>query len=209
MMTATSMLPSGKFAGACRNRKTAPTATFIPRVFMIRASINETSRTSPVALRRKTPVVPPLPIETAVLIPLPSSLLPLSGADQMKDTVLAMKTLDREAEAIRPIDHARKFDWTVGRVEGRSLDLERGRAGRQAEQLGLFLAANHLDGADRSGGHDAIQRLHRPIQRTVGQVGMQDVGKRLRAEVGVQQGSRLAIDRGPPANEYELPLPRL
>src|SRR2546422_7632908 len=170
MMTATSMLPSGKFAGACRNRKTAPTATFIPSVFMISASINETSRTSPVALRRKTPVVPPLPIDTAVLIPLPSSLLPLSGADQMKDTVLAMKALDREAEAIRSIDNARKFDRTVSSVEGRSLDLEGGCARRQAEQLRLTLAANHLDGAHRSGGHDAIERLHRPIERTVSQV---------------------------------------
>src|SRR3989442_6510070 len=163
MMTATSMLPSGKFAGACRNRKTAPTATFIPSVFMISASINETSRTSPVALRRKTPVVPPLPIDTAVLIPLPSSLLPLSGADQMKDTVLAMKTLDREAEAIRSIDNARKFDRTVSGVESRSLDLEGGCAGRQAEQLRLLLAANHLDGADGSGGHHAVERLHGPV----------------------------------------------
>src|SRR3989442_13749165 len=122
MMTATSMLPSGKFAGACRNRKTAPTATFIPSVFMISASINETSRTSPEALRRKTPVVPPLPIDTDVLIPLPS-LLPLSGADQMKDTVLTMKTLDSEAESIHPIDHARKFDRTDGTVEGHYFDL--------------------------------------------------------------------------------------
>ena len=36
----------------------------------------------------------------------PFCLLPLSGADQMKDTVLTMKTLNGEAKAIRPIDHA-------------------------------------------------------------------------------------------------------
>src|SRR5260370_32811965 len=127
MTTATSMLPFGKFAGAWRNRKTAPTATFMPSVFMIRASINETSRTSPVALRRKTPVVPPLPVETAVLIPLPS-LLHLSGADQMNDAVLAMKTFDREAEAVRSIDHARKLDGTIGRVVVLAFDLKCGRA---------------------------------------------------------------------------------
>src|SRR5713101_4405518 len=177
MTTATSMLPFGKFAGAWRNRKTAPTATFILSVFMIRASINETSRTSPVALRRKTPVVPPLPVETAVLIPLPSSLLPLSGADQMNDAVLAMKTLDREAEAVRSIDHARKLDGTIGRVVGRAFDLKGGRAGNQAEQLGLLLAANHLDGAGGPGGYDPVELFHRLVEGSLGKVGLENFGE--------------------------------
>src|SRR5438876_6901253 len=161
MMTATSMLPSGKFAGACRNRKTAPTATFMPSVFMIRASISETSRTSPVAFRRNTPVVPPLPTETAVLILSLLSAPPLSGADQMNDAVLAMKTFDREAEPIRSIDHTRKFNRPVGRVVGRALDLESGGARDQAEQLRLVMAANGLVGAGGPGRHDAVERLHR------------------------------------------------
>src|ERR1700730_3130453 len=159
MMTATSMLPSGKLAGACRNRKTAPTATFMPSVFMIRASISETSRTSPVALRRNTPVVPPFPTETAVLMPLPLLVAPpLSGADQMNDAVLAMKALNREAEAIRSIDHTRKLDRPVGRVVRRALDLEGGRPWDHAEQLGLVLAANDLDGARGPGGYGPGER---------------------------------------------------
>src|SRR2546422_10528893 len=187
MMTATSMLPSGKFAGACRNRKTAPTATFIPSVFMISASINETSRTSPVALRRNTPVVPPFPIETAVLMALLASLLPLSGADQMNDTVLVMKAFDGEAEAIRSIDHARKLDRVVRFVVGRALDLEGGRARDQPEQLRLLLATNHLDGAGCPGGNDAVERLHRPIEGPIRQVRMQDFGKRLRGKIGIEE----------------------
>src|ERR1700694_5316993 len=118
MMTATSMLPSGRFAGAGRNRKTAPTATFMPSVFMIRASMSETSRTSPVALRRNTPVVPPLPIPTAVLMLSLSSWFGSSGADQMDDAILAMETLDGEAESIRPVGHARKLDGAVLGIEG-------------------------------------------------------------------------------------------
>src|SRR3989440_2281004 len=207
MMTATSMLPSGKFAGAWRNRKTAPTATFIPSVFMINASISETSRTRPVALRRKTPVVPPLLIDAAVLIPLPS-FAPLSGADQMKDTVLAMKTLDGEAETIRSIDHTRKFERTIGRVVRRALHLEGGRARDQAEQLCLFLAANDLDGAGRPSGDDAVEHLHRPIERVLGQLGVHDLGKSLRGEIGVEQGNGFAFHRRQPADQEELPLRR-
>src|SRR5712691_8437273 len=206
MTTARSMLPFGKFAGAWRNKKTAPTATFMPSVFMIRASISETSRTSPVAFRRNTPVVPPLPTETAVLIPLLLLGPPLSGADQMNDAVLAMKTFDREAEAIRSIDHTRKLDRPVGRVVGRALDLEGGRAGYQAEQLRLVLAANHLDGAGGPGRHDAIERLHRQVEGVLGQFGVQDFGKRLGGKVGVEQGNRFTLDRCQPADEKELPL---
>src|ERR1700687_3729590 len=209
MTTASSMLPFGKFAGAWRNRKTAPTATFIPSVFMIRASISETSRTSPVALRRNTPVVPPLPVETAVLIPLPLLVAPpLSCADQMNDAVLAMKTLDREAKAIRSIDHTRKLDRPVGRIVGRALDLEGGRPWDQAEQLGLVLAANDLDGAGGPGRHDAIECLHRQVEGVLGQVGVQDFGKRLGGKVGVEQGNRFTLDRCQPADEKKLPLSR-
>src|SRR5438445_12655272 len=204
MMTATSMLPSGKFAGACRNKKTAPTATFMPSVFRIRASISETSRTSPVALRRNPPVVPPLPIETAVLIPLPLLVAPpLSGADQMNDAVLAMKTFDREAEAIRSIDHTRKFNRPVSRVVGRALDLESGRARDYAEQLRLVLAANDLDGARGPGRHDAVERLHRQVEGVLGQAGVQDLGKRLRGKEGGEEASRLAPARCQPPAERE------
>src|SRR2546426_7516918 len=207
MMTATSMLPSGKFAGACRNRNTAPTATFMPSVFMISASINETSRTSPVALRRNTPVVPPFPIVTAVLMTLLSSLLPLSGAHQMNDTVLTMKAFDGEAEAIRSIDHARKLDGAVRLVVGRAFDLEGGCAGDQPEQLRLLLAANHLDGAGCPGGHNAVERLHRPIEGAIRQVRLQDFAKRLGGEVGIEQRGGLAVHRCQPADEQELALP--
>src|SRR6202022_4974135 len=94
------------------------------------------------------------------LIPLPLLVAPpLSGADQMNDLVLAMKTLDREAEAIRSLDDARKLDGTIGRVVGGAFDLECGRAGNQAEQLGVLLAADHLDGAWASGGCDPIDPL--------------------------------------------------
>src|SRR6202035_4740783 len=169
MTTATSMLPFGKFAGACRKRKTAPTATFMPSVFMISASMSETSRTTPVALRRNTPVVPPLPVETAVLIPLPLLVAPpLSGADQMNDLVLAMKTLDREAKAIRSIDNTRKLDRPVGRVVGRAFHLEGGRAWDQAEQFGLVLASNDLDGAGGSRGDDVIELFHRLVEGSLG-----------------------------------------
>src|SRR5260370_22596317 len=89
---------------------------------------------------------------------------PLSGADQMNDAVLAMKTLDREAEAIRSIDHARKLDGTIGRVVGRAFDLECGRAGNQAKQLGLLLAADNLDRAGGSGWYDPIELLHRLVE---------------------------------------------
>src|SRR4029077_3430892 len=85
---------------------------------------------------------------------------PLSGADQMNDLVLAMKTLDREAKTIRSIDHARKLNRPVGRVVGRAFDLEGGRARNEAEQLRVLLAADHLDGAGGSGGDDAIELFH-------------------------------------------------
>jgi hypothetical protein len=49
MAIASSMLPPGKFPGACSNMKIAPSATFMPRVFMIRASHLDTSLTRPVA----------------------------------------------------------------------------------------------------------------------------------------------------------------
>ena len=51
--TDSTMLPPGKMAGACSSRKTDPTATFMPSVFMISASHIDTSRTRPVALRVK------------------------------------------------------------------------------------------------------------------------------------------------------------
>ena len=51
--TDSTMLPPGKMAGACRSRKTDPTATFMPSVFMMSASHIDTSRTRPVALRVK------------------------------------------------------------------------------------------------------------------------------------------------------------
>ena len=53
IITDSTMLPPGKMAGACRSRKTDPTATFMPSVFMISASHIDTSRTRPVALRVK------------------------------------------------------------------------------------------------------------------------------------------------------------
>src|SRR4051812_31758763 len=54
-ITASRMLPPGKAVCACRNRNTPPTATFIPKVFMMKASKKDTSRISPVELRTKTP----------------------------------------------------------------------------------------------------------------------------------------------------------
>src|SRR4029077_19710225 len=102
---------------------------------------------------------------------------PLSGADQMNDLVLAMKTLDREAKTIRSIDHARKLDGTVGRVVGRAFDLECGRAGNQAEEFGVLLATNHLDGAGGSGGHDAVELFHRLVEGSLGEVGLQNFGE--------------------------------
>ncbi len=53
MITASTRLPPGKIAGACWSSRTEPTATFMPRVFMMRASHMDTSRTRPVALRVK------------------------------------------------------------------------------------------------------------------------------------------------------------
>src|SRR5947209_19543331 len=88
----------------------------------------------------------------------------------MKDTVLAMKTLDGEAEAIRPIDHPRKLNRAVVRIEGCALDLKGRSARGETEQLRVLLATNHLDGADSPSGHDAIKRLHREIAGTFKQL---------------------------------------
>src|SRR5712675_2506964 len=105
----------------------------------------------------------------------------------MNDAVVAMKTLDGEAETIRSIDHARELDRTVGRVEGRAFDLERGRARGQAEQLSLLLAANHLDGAGCSGGYNGIELFHRLIEGSLAKVGVQDFGEGPRRQVCVQE----------------------
>src|SRR5438105_5365429 len=127
----------------------------------------------------------------------------------MKDTVLAMKTLDGEAEAIRSIDHARKLNRAVVRIEGRALDLKGRSARGETEQLRVLLATNHLDGADGPSGHDAIKRLHREIEGTFEQLGLRELGKALWRKVGIEQRDGLAVDRRQPADQEQLSFARL
>src|SRR5207237_5972597 len=127
----------------------------------------------------------------------------------MKDTVLAMKTLDGEAEAIRPIDHPRKLNRAVVRIEGCALDLKGRSARGETEQLRVLLATNHLDGANRPSGHDAIERLHREIEGTFEQLGLRELGKALWRKVRIEQRDGLAVDRRQPADQEQLSFPRL
>src|SRR5579864_4980586 len=123
MTTASTMLPPGKIAGACWSSRTDPTATFMPSVFMIRASHMDTSRTRPVALRVK--------LESC------GAPVALAGIDVMRSLpdVLELTAdavaLQREGEPVSPVQHARHLGRAVVMVEGRALDLERGGAGRQ------------------------------------------------------------------------------
>src|SRR3954452_17812372 len=118
MITASSMLPRGKLAGACRNRKTPPTATFIPIVFLTNASNADTSRTSPVALRANVRGgAAPGTLSTADI-----ALLLLMGGTAERDDVdhvgARADALDDEPEAVLAVDHARGFERLVLLVVG-------------------------------------------------------------------------------------------
>src|SRR5579864_8356672 len=154
MTTASTMLPPGKIAGACCSSRTEPTATFIPSVFMIRASHIDTSRTRPVALRVK----------------LESCGAPVTGAgvDVMRSLpdVLELTAdavaLQREGEPVSPVQHARHFRRAVVLVKGRALDLERGGARRQLQQRRLVVPElDDLDGGQRPAHLHAVEPLER------------------------------------------------
>ena len=56
-------------------------------------------------------------------------------------------------------------------------DLQGGRAGDQAEQLSLVLAANDLDRAGCSGGYNAVKIFHRLVEGSLAQVSLQNFGE--------------------------------
>src|SRR3954471_24548683 len=167
MITASSMLPRGKLPGACRNRKTPPTATFIPIVFMTRASNPDTSRTSPVALRANTRGggPPPWTASTAGI----ALLLLVSGSPERNDVDDVRgraDAVDHEAEAVLAIEHARGLERPVLLVEGDARHLERRRAAAHAEQRRLLaVAADDLDDARRAHALDPGALADRLVER--------------------------------------------
>src|SRR5213079_957570 len=108
--TDSTMLPPGKMAGACRSRKTDPTATFMPSVFMMSASHIDTSRTRPVALRVKLKSCAPVAD---------------AGADVMPELAAHAVALQREPEPVGPVQHARHLGRAVILIERGALDPER------------------------------------------------------------------------------------
>src|SRR6266702_6553708 len=131
MITATSMLPWGKYAGACKNRKTAPTAIFIPKVFMIKASNTDTSRSSPVALRRNIP--PELPTMPEEALSISCALLSVRRADEVQHPIIPPEALNGEKETVGSIEHLRKFHELVCYVILLSLHLQHRRSWRNTE----------------------------------------------------------------------------
>ena len=163
MITASTRLPPGKIAGACWSSSTEPTATFMPSVFMMRASHMDTSRTRPVALRVKlescgAPVaragVDVMRITSWARARPGPGLTGTMGHRRRADDVLELTAdavaLQREGEPVSPVQHARHLGRAVVLVEGRALDLERGGARRQLQQRRLVVPElDDLDGGQR------------------------------------------------------------
>src|SRR5216683_3059510 len=161
MPIASSMLPPGKLPGACSSMKIAPSATFMPRVFMIRASHLETSRTRPVAfLTNSCP--PPAKSEGRETSLAMWSSCAMSAAlgtapGYCLDDRDRSPAFDREPEPLGPVEHVRVLNRVIPLVPGDTDDPEHGRARRQAEQLCVLEPGPvDLDEIVRRGHLDAV-----------------------------------------------------
>src|SRR5260370_12029539 len=170
MMTARSILPPGKSAGACSNKKTPPTATFMPSVFITKASNNDTSLTRPVAFLRKIPRPSCIGrLEVSAIMTRPP-LAPESVSEvthEVHPATSAPMAFQSESESIRSVDDPGKLNRAVARIERHALHQQGLRACGDPEQFRLRrVAAGDLDDAlgprqvDPVGlGKDGVQRL--------------------------------------------------
>src|SRR5579859_686463 len=132
MMTASSIFPCGKNTGACKNKKTAPTAIFMPKVFMMKASSSDTSRISPVALRRN--ILPELPSTAEVALFMAVCLLCIRRADQVQHPLIPPVAFNGETETVGSIEYPGKFYKLACHVIGFSLHLQHRRSRGNTEQ---------------------------------------------------------------------------
>ena len=212
----------GRTPGACRSRKTDPTATFMPSVFMISASHIDTSRTRPVALRVKLKScdAPVAGAGTDVIRITSCALAPAvagaggngpcigGGTDDMPELAAHAVALQREPEPVGPVQHARHLGRAVILIERGALDPER-RGPRGQLQQARFVVPNldDLDRAQRAAHLHAVQALQRRVERNLREVLRREVGEAGRIQPRGQQGQRAARDGRQPVQPEQTPGP--
>src|SRR5258708_6881346 len=162
MPMASSMFPPGKSPGACSSMKIAPSATFMPRVFMIRASHLETSRTRPVAFRTNSCPPPAKSEGRETSLAMCSSCAipaaPGTATGYCLDDRDRSPAFDREPEPLGPVEHVRVLNRVIPLVPGDTDDSEHRRATPHPHQprilhpppfsLPHLVRRGHLDAVD-------------------------------------------------------------
>src|SRR5215470_10386399 len=167
MTTASSMLPPGKSAGAWRNKKTPPTATFMPSVFITKASNSDTSLTSPVAFLRKTPRPSSMGrLDNSAIY---GPLHPASAGGVTHDMHHAVRpavAFQGEPESVRPVDDPGELNRAVVAIECHALDKQRVRSSGDPQHFRLCrVTPGDLDDALGSGQVDAVMLGQGRVER--------------------------------------------
>src|SRR5258707_2546703 len=201
MPMASSMFPPGKSPGACSSMKIAPSATFMPRVFMIRASHLETSRTRPVAFRTNSCPPPAKSEGRETSLAMCSSCAipaaPGTATGYCLDDRDRSPAFDREPEPLGPVEHVRVLNRVIPLVPGDTDDSEHRRARRQPEQLSM-LERGPVDLHEVVGcGHfHAVDPAQRLVKRSGAQILVTDTAGVPRRQPRRQQRERLRVDAG-------------